>query len=194
MKQPNNTALYMRLSRDDESYGDSVSIETQRMILRQFCEEKGFRIIDEYIDDGYSGTNFNRPAFQRMIEDIESGKINTICTKDLSRFGREHVMMDYYLEFYFPEKKVRYIAISDNEDTEKGLSDIVPVKNIFNEWFAKDTSRKVKNALHAKHMAGERTFTYASLGYKRDPNKKNSIIIDEETVVYSGAFAAPLFL
>ena len=157
----------MRLSRDDESYGDSVSIETQRMILRQFAEENGFRIVDEYIDDGYSGTNFNRPAFQRMIEDIEAGKVNTVCTKDLSRFGREHVMMDYYLEFYFPEKKVRYIAISDNEDTEKGLSDIVPVKNIFNEWFAKDTSRKVKNALRAKHMAGERTFTYAPLGYKR---------------------------
>ena len=155
----------MRLSRDDESYGDSVSIETQRMILRQFAEENGFRIVDEYIDDGYSGTNFNRPAFQRMIEDIEAGKVNTVCTKDLSRFGREHVMMDYYLEFYFPEKKVRYIAISDNEDTEKGLSDIVPVKNIFNEWFAKDTSRKVKNALRAKHMAGERTFTYAPLGY-----------------------------
>ena len=116
-----------------------------------------------------------------MIEDIEAGKVNTVCTKDLSRFGREHVMMDYYLEFYFPEKKVRYIAISDNEDTEKGLSDIVPVKNIFNEWFAKDTSRKVKNALRAKHMAGERTFTYAPLGYKRDPDKKNSIIIDEET-------------
>lgn len=131
MKQPNNTALYMRLSRDDESYGDSVSIEMQRMILRQFAEENGFRIVDEYIDDGYSGTNFNRPAFQRMIEDIEAGKVNAVCTKDLSRFGREHVMMDYYLEFYFPEKKVRYIAISDNEDTEKGLSDIVPVKNIF---------------------------------------------------------------
>lgn len=181
MKQPNNTALYMRLSRDDESYGDSVSIEMQRMILRQFAEENGFRIVDEYIDDGYSGTNFNRPAFQRMIEDIEAGKVNAVCTKDLSRFGREHVMMDYYLEFYFPEKKVRYIAISDNEDTEKGLSDIVPVKNIFNEWFAKDTSRKVKNALRANNMAGERTFTYAPLGYKRDPDKKNSIIIDEET-------------
>lgn len=126
-----------------------------------------------YIDDGYSGTNFNRPAFQRMIEDIEAGKVNTVCTKDLSRFGREHVMMDYYLEFYFPEKKVRYIAISDNEDTEKGLSDIVPVKNIFNEWFAKDTSRKVKNALRAKHMAGERTFTYAPLGY--GVNRSNKI-------------------
>jgi len=89
--------------------------------------------------------------------------------------------MDYFLEFYFPEKKVRYIAVSDNEDTERGLSDLVPVKNIFNEWFAKDTSKKVKNALHAKHLAGERTFTYAPLGYKRDPEKKNSIVIDEET-------------
>jgi DNA invertase Pin-like site-specific DNA recombinase len=171
----------MRLSRDDENYGDRVSIETQRTILRQFAEDNDLHIVDEYIDDGYSGTNFNRPAFQRMIEDIESGKVNTVCTKDLSRFGREHVMMDYFLEFYFPEKKVRYIAVSDNEDTERGLSDLVPVKNIFNEWFAKDTSKKVKNALHAKHLAGERTFTYAPLGYKRDPEKKNSIIIDEET-------------
>ena len=181
MKQPNNTAIYMRLSRDDENYGDSVSIETQRTILRQFAEDNDLHIVDEYIDDGYSGTNFNRPAFQRMIEDIESGKVNTVCTKDLSRFGREHVMMDYFLEFYFPEKKVRYIAVSDNEDTERGLSDLVPVKNIFNEWFAKDTSKKVKNALRAKHLAGERTFAYAPLGYKRDSDKKNSIVIDEET-------------
>ena len=180
MKQPNNTALYMRLSRDDESYGDSVSIETQRTILRQFAEENHLHVVDEYVDDGYSGTNFNRPAFQRMIADIEAGKINTCCTKDLSRFGREHVMMDYYLEFYFPENKVRYIAVSDNEDTDKGLSDLVPFKNLFNEWFAKDTSKKVKNAIHAKHMAGERTFTYPPIGYIRDPDKKNSIIIDEE--------------
>ena len=171
----------MRLSRDDESYGDSVSIETQRTILRQFAEENNLHVVDEYVDDGYSGSNFNRPAFQRMIADIEEGKVNTVCTKDLSRFGREHVMMDYYLEFYFPENKVRYIAVSDNEDTDKGLSDLVPFKNLFNEWFAKDTSKKVKNALHAKHMAGERTFTYAPLGYKRNPEKKNSIIIDEET-------------
>ena len=116
-----------------------------------------------------------------MMADVEAGKVNCIASKDLSRFGREHIMMDYYLEFVFPEKGVRYIAVSDNEDTEKGLSNFVPFKNLFNEWFAKDTSRKVKNSLHAKFMAGERTFAYAPLGYKRDPEIKNRLVIDEET-------------
>ena len=181
MKQPYNTALYMRLSRDDESYGDSVSIETQRTILRRFAEENNLYVVGEYIDDGWSGTNFDRPNFQRMMQDVEAGKVNCIASKDLSRFGREHIMMDYYLEFVFPEKGIRYIAVSDNEDTEKGLSDFVPFKNLFNEWFAKDTSRKVKNSLHAKFLAGERTFAYAPLGYKRDPDVKNRLVIDEET-------------
>ena len=186
MKQPNNakiynTALYMRLSRDDENYGDSVSIETQRTILRQYAAEHGLHVFSEYVDDGWSGTNFERPGFQRMMDDVEAGKVNCIVTKDLSRFGREHVMMDYYLEFIFPEKQVRYIAVTENEDTEKGLSDFVPFKNLFNEWFAKDTSRKVKAALHAKFAAGQRTFAYAPLGYKRHPEVKNALAIDEET-------------
>ena len=186
MKQPNNakiynTALYMRLSRDDENYGDSVSIETQRTILRQYAKEQGLHVFSEYVDDGWSGTNFERPGFQRMMDDVEAGKVNCIVTKDLSRFGREHVMMDYYLEFLFPEKQVRYIAVTENEDTEKGLSDFVPFKNLFNEWFAKDTSRKVKAALHAKFAAGQRTFAYAPLGYKRHPEVKNALAIDDET-------------
>ncbi len=181
MKQLYNTALYMRLSRDDETYGDSVSIETQRTILRQHAKDNNLNVVDEYIDDGWSGTNFDRPDFQRMLSDIEAGKINCVVTKDLSRFGREHIMMDYYLEFVFPEKKVRYIAVTENEDTEKGLSDFVPFKNLFNEWFAKDTSRKVKTALHAKFAVGERIFAYAPLGYKRHPEIKNSLAIDEET-------------
>ena len=108
MKQPNNTktkiystALYMRLSRDDENFGDSVSIETQRTILQKFAAENGLRVYGEYVDDGWSGTNFDRPSFQRMMNDVEAGKVNCIVTKDLSRFGREHVMMDYYLEFVF---------------------------------------------------------------------------------------------
>ena len=172
MKQPYNTALYMRLSRDDENYGDSVSIETQRTILRQFAKGNQLHVIDEYIDDGWSGTNFERPNFKRMMDDVESGKINCIVTKDLSRFGCEHVMMDYYLEFVFPEKKIRYIAVSDNEDTEKGLSDFVPFKNLFNEWFAKDTSRKVKTALHAKFAAGQHICTYAPIGYKKHSEVK----------------------
>ena len=183
MKQPKiyNTAMYMRLSRDDESYGDSVSIETQRTILRKYAAENGLHVVDEYIDDGWSGTNFERPSFKRMMADVDAGKVNCIVTKDLSRFGREHVMMDYYLEFVFPEKQIRYIAVTENEDTERGLSDFVPFKNLFNEWFAKDTSRKVKAALRAKHARGERTFTYAPLGYKRDPEKKNALVIDEDT-------------
>lgn len=143
MKQPNNTktkiystALYMRLSRDDENFGDSVSIETQRTILQKFAAENGLRVYGEYVDDGWSGTNFDRPSFQRMMNDVEAGKVNCIVTKDLSRFGREHVMMDYYLEFVFPEKQIRYIAIAENEDTEKGLSEFVPFKNLFNEMFS----------------------------------------------------------
>ena len=113
-----NTALYMRLSRDDENYGDSVSIETQRTILQQYAKEQGLHVVGEYVDDGWSGTNFERPDFQRMMDDMEAGKVNCIVTKDLSRFGREHVMMDYYLEFLFPEKRVRYIAVAENEKLE----------------------------------------------------------------------------
>ena len=156
----------MRISRDDEGYAHSIRIETQRTILRKFAQDNQLRIYDEYIDDGWSGTNFERPNFKRMMADIESGKVNCVVTKDLSRFGREHIMMDYYLEFVFPEKRVRYIAVAENEDTEKGLSDFVPFKNLFNEWFAKDTSRKVKNSLAAKFEAGERVSAYAPLGYK----------------------------
>ena len=186
MKQPYNTtiyntALYLRLSRDDESYGDSVSIETQRTILQQYAKEHGLHVVGEYVDDGWSGTNFERPNFQRMMDDVDAGKVNCIVTKDLSRFGREHVMMDYYLEFLFPEKRVRYIAVAENEDTEKGLSDFVPFKNLFNEWFAKDTSRKVKTAFKAKFAAGQRISAYAPLGYKKHPEIKNKLIIDEET-------------
>ena len=132
MKQPQyNTALYMRLSRDDESFGDSVSIETQRTVLTQYVREHPeFHVVSEFVDDGWSGTNFDRPQFKRMMEEIEAGNINCVITKDLSRFGREHIMMGYYLEFVFPKLKVRYIAVNDNEDTDKGLSDFVPFKNL----------------------------------------------------------------
>ena len=181
MKQPYNTALYMRLSQDDRNYGDSISIETQRIVLRKFAHDNNLLVADEYVDDGWSGTNFDRPAFQRMMEDVDAGKINCIVTKDLSRFGREHVMMDYYLEFVFPETHIRYIAVAENEDTEKGLTDFVPFKNLFNERYAKDTSRKVKTALHAKFAAGEYICTYAPIGYKKDPEIKNHLIIDDET-------------
>lgn len=201
MKQPYNTALYMRLSRDDENYGDSVSIETQRTILQQYAKEQELHVVGEYIDDGWSGTTFERPNFKRMMADVDAGRVNCIVTKDLSRFGRDHIMVGYYLEYEFPEKQVRYIAVFENEDTKKGLSDFVPFKNLFNEWFAKDTSRKVKTALHAKFAAGERTFAYAPLGYIRHPEVKNAIVIDVETrwiiekifdLAYHGAGAAKI--
>ena len=201
MKQPYNTALYMRLSRDDENYGDSVSIETQRTILQQYAKEQELHVVGEYIDDGWSGTTFERPNFKRMMADVDAGRVNCIVTKDLSRFGRDHIMVGYYLEYEFPEKQVRYIAVSENEDTKKGLSDFVPFKNLFNECFAKDTSRKVKAALHAKFAAGERTFAYAPLGYIRHPEVKNAIVIDVETrwiiekifdLAYHGAGAAKI--
>lgn len=191
----------MRLSRDDENYGDSVSIETQRTILQQFAKEQELHVVGEYIDDGWSGTTFERPNFKRMMADVYAGRVNCIVTKDLSRFGRDHIMVGYYLEYEFPEKQVRYIAVSENEDTKKGLSDFVPFKNLFNEWFAKDTSRKVKTALHAKFAAGERTFAYAPLGYIRHPEIKNAIVIDVETrwiiekifdLAYHGAGAAKI--
>ncbi|MCR0505871.1 recombinase family protein, partial [[Clostridium] innocuum] len=113
-------------------------LSAKPLILLAFCRYR------------YHTSLFERPDFQRMMDDMEAGKVNCIVTKDLSRFGREHVMMDYYLEFLFPEKRVRYIAVAEKEDTEKGLSDFVPFKNLFNEWFAKDTSRKLKAAFKAK--------------------------------------------
>lgn len=186
MKQSYNTviynaALYMRLSRDDDTYGDSVSIESQRMILTKYAKINGLRIVDEYIDDGFSGTNFERPAFQRMISDVKSGKVNCIVTKDLSRFGREHIQMDYYLEFLFPNNNIRFIAVTENEDTKDGLSDFVPFKNLFNEWYAKDTSRKIKSTLKAKYEAGQYLCTSPPLGYKKDSCTKNKLIIDNNT-------------
>ena len=181
MKQPYNTALYMRLSRDDETYGDSVSIETQRMILQKYAEENGFTNCTEYIDDGYSGTNFERPAFQRMMNDIDAGKINCIIVKDLSRFGREHIMMGMYFEFIFPEKNVRFISATDDEDSSKGLSDFVPFKILLCEWYAKDTSKKVKAADYAKFLNGERLGAYAPLGYIKHPEIKNKLAVDEKT-------------
>ncbi len=183
MKQPKtyNTALYMRLSRDDESYGDSVSIETQRTILRKYAAENGLHIVDEYVDDGWSGTNFERPSFKRMMADVDMGKVNCIVTKDLSRFGREHVMMDYYLEFVFPEKQIRYIAVTENEDTERGLSDFVPFKNLFNEMYSKDISKKVHSSYLLKAQKGQFTGCLAPFGYRKDPEDKNHLLIDEET-------------
>ncbi len=186
MKQPYNTtiyntALYMRLSRDDELQGESGSIQTQRMMLRQYAAEHGLNVIDEYIDDGWSGTNFDRPDFQRMIDDIEDGKINCVVTKDLSRLGRNYILTGQYTEIYFPSKGVRYIAVNDNVDTINGENELAPFLNILNEMHARQTSKKVKAAMRTRFANGAHYGAYAPLGYVKDPDKKGHLLIDPET-------------
>ena len=173
-------ALYCRLSKDDEQAGDSVSIGTQRMMLTKFCKEHSFEIFDIYIDDGYSGLNFNRPAFQRMINDLESGKFNTLVTKDLSRLGRDYIQTGYYIDVYFVTKGIRYIAINDGIDTLTENNDIAPFKNILNDMYAKDLSRKVKSAKQQRALNGLFISAQAPYGYKVDPENKNRLIIDSE--------------
>jgi DNA invertase Pin-like site-specific DNA recombinase len=176
-----NTALYLRLSRDDELQGESGSIQTQRMMLRQYAAENGLSVVDEYIDDGWSGTNFDRPGFQRMIDDIEEGKINCVVTKDLSRLGRNYILTGQYTEIYFPSKGVRYIAINDNVDTNNGESELAPFLNILNEMHARQTSKKVKAAMHTRFANGAHYGTYAPIGYVKDPEKKGHLLVDSET-------------
>lgn len=186
MKQPYNTtiyntALYLRLSRDDELQGESGSIQTQRLMLREYAADHGLTVVDEYIDDGWSGTNFDRPGFQRMIEDIEDGKINCVVTKDLSRLGRNYILTGQYTEIYFPSKGVRYIAINDNVDTLNGESELAPFLNILNEMHARQTSKKVKAAMHTRFANGAHYGAYAALGYRKDPEQKGHLLVDPET-------------
>ena len=186
MKQPYNTtiyntALYLRLSRDDELQGESGSIQTQRMMLREYAREHGLNVIDEYIDDGWSGTNFDRPNFQRMIDDIEDGKINCVVTKDLSRLGRNYILTGQYTEIYFPSKGVRYIAINDNVDTINGENELAPFLNILNEMHARQTSKKVKAAFHTRFANGAHYGAYAPIGYIKDPDRTGHLLVDPET-------------
>ena len=149
--------------------------------LRQYAAEHGLTVVDEYIDDGWSGTNFERPSFQRMIDDIEDGKINCVVTKDLSRLGRNYILTGQYTEIYFPSKGVRYIAINDNVDTINGESELAPFLNILNEMHARQTSKKVKAAMHTRFANGAHYGAYAPLGYVKDPDKKGHFLIDPET-------------
>ena len=140
------TALYCRLSRDDGAEGESNSIGNQKKLLKQFAKEHGLDNTRYYVDDGYTGTNFNRPGFKKMIEDIELGYISTVIVKDLSRLGRRYDMVGYYTDTYFPDMDVRFIAVNDNIDSDEGESEIAPFKNVINEWYARDISRKVKSS------------------------------------------------
>lgn len=175
------TALYGRLSRDDELVGDSNSIVHQKEMLVKYAKEHGFTNTAFYIDDGFSGTNFNRPDFQRMMSDAEEGKIATIIVKDMSRFGRDYIMVGYYTEIYFPNSDIRFIAINDQVDTVSATdNDFTPFKNIMNEWYAKDTSKKIKAVLKTKGNSGKHLSTLPPFGYKKDPNDKEKWIVDEE--------------
>ena len=158
--------LYLRLSREDGE-GESQSIASQRLLLTRYCQEQGILIGSEYADDGYTGTNFQRPAFQRMLADIEAGLIDTVITKDLSRLGRDYIMTGHYLERYFPEKGVRYIALGDNIDTLRGQDDMTPFRAVVNDLYARDISRKVRASLDAKKRAGQFIGARPPYGYRR---------------------------
>jgi len=176
-----NAALYMRLSRDDGDSGESESIVNQRKILYGYAMEMGFSVVNEYVDDGWSGTTFNRPGFQQMIGDIKTKGINCIITKDLSRLGRDHIMTGHYIENFFPENGIRYIAINDKVDTEQGESDIAPFMNVFNEFHAKQTSKKVRSVFETKFKDGECHYNYPPMGYNKDPDIKNHLVPDPDT-------------
>ena len=174
------TALYARLSRDDGDKPESDSIANQRKLLeRFFAGQAQMELVDFYSDDGYTGYNFDRPDFQRMILDIEAGKVNCVVVKDLSRFGRNYIDVGYYLERWFPKRGVRFIALGDAIDSEKGAYDIsLPVKNVVNEQYARDISRKVRSSFMVKQQNGEFIGAFASYGYRKDPEDHNRLLID----------------
>ena len=176
------TALYCRLSQEDENKGDSNSIQNQRAILEKYAKDNGFENIQIFVDDGYSGVSFNRPDFQRLLEMMEQGKVATLITKDLSRLGRNYIEVGNYTEMLFPRWNVRYIAVNDNYDSlySEG-NEFAPFKNLFNEWFARDTSKKIRAVVKAKAERGERVSTQIPYGYKKDPDVKGHLLIDEET-------------
>lgn len=183
-EQQNYTAgIYCRLSSEDSAEHESMSIGNQKAMLSDYVKRQGWEVGDIYIDDGYSGTNFERPDFKRMIGDIENGKINMVVVKDLSRLGRNYIMCGQYTEIYFPEKGVRFIAVNDNVDTinNMGSMDITPFKHILNDMYAKGISTKIKSSLHMKAMRGEYLGALYPYGYVRDPKDKHKLLVNEET-------------
>ena len=177
-------ALYIRLSREDGDKEESESIITQKAMLTRYIADKlDMALYDLYIDDGYTGTNFERPDFKRMLQDIENGKINMVITKDLSRLGRDHVMTGYYVETFFPQNDVRYIAVNDDIDTfyETSGSDMMPFKLSMNDMYAKDISKKVRSNLLQMKKDGKFCGSAPSYGYMRDPLDKHKLVPDPET-------------
>ena len=178
-----NVGIYCRLSNDDERDGESVSIENQKLLLQSYVRQMGWNEVDVYIDDGYTGTNFNRPGVQRLIEDAKAKRINLILVKDLSRFGRNYIEFGQYTDYLFPSLGCRFIALNNGIDTESrnGSTDVMCFLNLFNEFYSRDTSKKVKAVKRACAESGKFMGTYPAYGYKRDPDDKHHLVIDEET-------------
>lgn len=178
----NKAGTYLRLSKDDEKAGESLSIENQRLILQRYVKEQGFELVDEYVDDGYSGTTFDRPEVQRLLDDAKSGRINVIIVKDLSRFGRNYIEVGMYVDYVFPAHNIRFIALSDNVDTgDKNSSgvEMMPITNVFNEWHAANTSKKVRVVRAANAKAGKYQAAFAPYGYMAGKDEKRLPVIDE---------------
>ncbi len=178
-------AIYIRLSKEDEKDDkekDSESVTNQRNILLKFVKDNGYELVDIYIDDGFTGTNFDRPEFKRMIKDIELGKINMVITKDLSRLGRDYITTGEYVEKWFPKHNVRYISLLDGVDTmlDTTNNEIAPFKAIINDMYSRDNSKKIKAALKSKQQEGKWVGGCAPFGYKVNPNDKNHLVINEE--------------
>lgn len=181
-EQTKITALYERLSRDDELAGESNSIVNQKRMLEKYAKEQGFSNLAYYTDDGWSGTNFERPDWKRLLTDIEDGKIGCVIVKDMSRIGRNYLQVGFYTEVLFREKGVRFIAISNGVDsTQQSSNEFAPFLNIMNEWYVRDTSRKIKSVLHAKGMDGKHLTSNAIYGYKKDPEDNDHWILFENT-------------
>ena len=172
--------LYLRLSKDDDLDGESLSIGTQRSILTDYCAANQYEVYKVYVDDGYSGMNFARPGFQELMEDVENGAINMVITKDLSRLGRDYIMTGYYSEIYFPSKGARYIAIADHFDSARNDNEIAPFKNILNEMYARDISAKIKNAKRQRAKQGLFIGSQTPFGYTLGDDSKNQLIVDPE--------------
>lgn len=175
------TALYSRLSRDDESIGDSLSIQNQKAMLEKYAAQNGFSNITHFFDDGYSGGNFDRPDWKRLIEEIENGNVGTVIAKDMSRIGRDYLQTGFYTEVFFREKGIRFIAIANNIDSQNRESgEFAPFLNIMSEWYLRDASRKVKASHRARGMSGKRLTFKAIYGYMPDPQDKDIWTIDPE--------------
>mgnify|MGYP000105616503 FL=1 len=175
------TALYERLSRDDDLTGDSNSIINQKKMLEDYAATNGFTNCVHFTDDGWSGGSFDRPSWKRMIEGIEKGEVAAVLVKDLSRIGRDYLQVGFYTEVMFREKGVRFVAITNGVDSDKReSSEFAPFLNIMNEWYIRDCSRKITSVLRARGMSGKHTSNHCIYGYRKDPNNKDHWIIDEE--------------